>query len=288
MRLTRLFRLGAMSFTAALFLSPSGAHSEPLASAWTNGFHSKARLTAANLLGKGDGFALYAGVDIRLDKNWKTYWRSPGDGGGVPPEFDWSGSQNVKSLRVLYPLPKLLKDTYGISIGYKDKVIFPVAVTPADPSRPVRLRLAVYYGVCEDICIPAEARLELDVAPNARATISVQRDLMTAMRHVPARTSDGLTVTATKAVLDGASPHLLVTAKSTDVNARIDLFVVSRDGDNLPMAKRVERTADGQTIFRIDLKYVDKASSLAGKTLDLVLAANGRGIDVPWTVPPGS
>ncbi len=268
----------------ATLLLPGAALAEALASDWSQGFHSRARLTAATLLGEGSETVLYAGVDIRMDKNWKTYWKSPGDGGGIPPEFNWSRSQNVKAVRVMYPTPKLLKDIYGSAIGYKDKVIFPVSITPENPQLPVRLRLNVYYGVCEEICIPAEATLSLDVAPGARAAIPVQRDLMTAMAKVPNPKSNVLKVTKTVAKLNGKKPHLLIKVEPRDKDAHSSLFVASRDGDYMPIAKPIERATDGSILFRVDLSHMEKPKSLIGKTLDVVGAANDRGVSVPWTI----
>ena len=49
---------------------------------------------------------------------------------GVPPHFDFSGSENLKKADVLYPAPHLFTDETGQSLGYKDTVIFPVVVSP--------------------------------------------------------------------------------------------------------------------------------------------------------------
>jgi len=269
-----------MVFGAAPVLAGS------LASPWSKGFHSKVRLTAATLLGENDGTALYAGVDVRLDKNWKTYWRVPGDGGGIPPEFDWSGSRNVANARVMYPVPRRLSDKYGTSIGYKGGVLFPVALTPVNPALPINLRLKIYFGVCEEICIPAEAELSLDVAPGARATIPVQRNIMDALAKVPSETRDGMKISAHKARLSGDAPHLVVSVRVDDPSTAADLFVASRNGDYLPLAERIGRDADGTTTFRVDLKHLEPAVSLEGKTLDLTAVAGGRGIAQAWTVTP--
>ena len=40
-----------------------------------------------------------AGLLIELDGLWKTYWRVPGDA-GIPPQLDWSGSQNAAAIDV--------------------------------------------------------------------------------------------------------------------------------------------------------------------------------------------
>jgi DsbC/DsbD-like thiol-disulfide interchange protein len=99
-----------------------------------------------------------AGIEITLDPGWKTYWRHPGDS-GIAPEFDFSASQNVASVSVEWPAPELHHDGYGWIVGYADTVVLPLRITPADPAEPVSLRLAMHFGVCRDICVPAEAEL---------------------------------------------------------------------------------------------------------------------------------
>lgn len=101
-----------------------------------------------------------AGLDLVLDKGWKTYWRVPGDA-GVPPEFDWSRSRNIKSVTVLWPAPKRFIDKGGETIGYKDRVVFPLDVVAEDPGQPVELALAAFLGVCEIICIPVKLDMSL-------------------------------------------------------------------------------------------------------------------------------
>ena len=79
---------------------------------------------------------LRAGVELKLEPGWHTYWRYPGDS-GLPPRFDFSGSQNLAAAKVLYPAPHLYTDETGNTLGYKDHVIFPVRVTPKQPGQPV-------------------------------------------------------------------------------------------------------------------------------------------------------
>ncbi|MGI8525278.1 MAG: protein-disulfide reductase DsbD domain-containing protein, partial [Pseudolabrys sp.] len=111
---------------------------------------------------------LRAGIEIKLQTGWKTYWRSPGDS-GVPPRFDFTGSDNLASARVQYPAPHALTDETGTSIGYKGGVIFPVRIIPRDPSKPVMLKVTAEYAVCEKLCVPAEGRAELSLANSTGA-----------------------------------------------------------------------------------------------------------------------
>lgn len=110
-----------------------------------------------------------AALDIRLAEGWKTYWRVPGDA-GIPPYFDWSGSENLAAVEVSWPAP-IAFDTYGMTtLGYEHRVTLPLQVTAQDPARPVSLRLVFAYGLCAEICIPAEAALELTLPSVADAS----------------------------------------------------------------------------------------------------------------------
>src|SRR6266851_3848046 len=105
------------------------------------------------------GASTRAGVEIKLAPGWKTYWRYPGDS-GVPPSFDFSESQNVKSIEVAWPAPHAFTDDSGTSIGYKGSVIFPLRIVRQDPRQPAVIRLKLAYAVCEKFCAPTDAKAE--------------------------------------------------------------------------------------------------------------------------------
>jgi DsbC/DsbD-like thiol-disulfide interchange protein len=97
-----------------------------------------------------------AGLEIILKPGVKTYWRYPGDN-GVPPLFNWDGSQNLKAIEVIYPTPIKFEDGIGHSIGYKKSPVFLIKTTPIDASKPVTLTLKLDYALCETMCVPAVA-----------------------------------------------------------------------------------------------------------------------------------
>jgi DsbC/DsbD-like thiol-disulfide interchange protein len=179
--------VGALLLAGSLLLSCSLAQAGS-ASAWSGDLKSSLRLIAGN---PRDGKAR-AGIELKLQPGWKTYWRYPGDS-GVPPRFDFSGSENVSTAQILWPAPHAFPDGGGTSIGYKEDVIFPVLVTPRDPAKPVTLRLKADYAVCEKLCVPAEGRGELTLAGPA----TLDRELSAAEARVPkpvAATDAGVTV----------------------------------------------------------------------------------------------
>jgi DsbC/DsbD-like thiol-disulfide interchange protein len=104
-----------------------------------------------------------AGLSLALAPGWKTYWRSPGEA-GIPPVFDWSGSQNVKSVRIHWPSPVVFHTNGMQTVGYKGGVVLPLEVVPEVPGKPVHLQARVDMGICKDICMPAEITVSADLA----------------------------------------------------------------------------------------------------------------------------
>ena len=152
-----MFRAASVAFFCVL--SFAAAVAQPVKpSASTQGFHSRARLIG----GGQQGEHWLAGIEITLDQGFKTYWRTPGDS-GLPPRFDWSGSENLASTDIRWPAPKRHVDAAGVAYVYGKQAVIPVLAKPKDPTKPIRLVLALEYGVCNDICIPAHANLTLDL-----------------------------------------------------------------------------------------------------------------------------
>lgn len=118
---------------------------------------------------------------IQLAPGWKTYWRAPG-GNGIPPSFDWSGSQNLGAVRFHWPEPSVF-ETQGVrTIGYKHELVLPISITPQQAGKPVSLQGEVQFGVCEDVCLPVKARFTLNVKGTDTGSAAAIKD---ALNHQP-------------------------------------------------------------------------------------------------------
>src|SRR6478735_6535389 len=117
------------------------------ASPWQRDGHSAVRLLA----GSRSGAVLLGGIAFQLQQGWKTYWRSPGDS-GVPPRFDFSKSDNVEAVTVMWPAPMKFDDgAGGHSLGYKKQVVLPLRIVAKNADKPVTLRAAMNYAVCDKL-----------------------------------------------------------------------------------------------------------------------------------------
>ena len=245
----------------------SAAAAEPAASDWFQGFNNKARLLAGRAVRDGES-GLYAGVEIEMPEGWKTYWRSPGDAGGVPPEFDWQGSENLAATHVLYSAPHRLHDKAGDVVGYKDHVLFPVLVTPKDASKPVILHGKVAYGLCKDICIPAEAELQIAVPPDIGTSVTLT-DVLTLVPRAPARAGIDPSLAAWRLDQTTGKPKLVLSVETTSPGG-VDALVEAPGGVFVPLPKRVA-DVDGKAVFEVNLTDGVDIKDLKGKPLTVTL-----------------
>ncbi|HZP77452.1 MAG TPA: protein-disulfide reductase DsbD domain-containing protein [Pseudolabrys sp.] len=270
-------------FAAAASLFPiSGLRAEDSASPWVADVHSASRLIAGNKATTESGPVLRAGIEIKLDPGWKTYWRYPGDS-GVPPRFDFSGSDNLRSAKVLYPAPHEFTDEAGNSIGYKDAVVFPLQVVARDPAKPVRLRLKLDYATCEKLCVPAEGRgqLTLSGTGDADAVVTAAEALV----PKPAKLGDSapLAIRALRRVNNAAKPLVMVEV-AAPAGAKVELFAEGPTPEwALPVPAPAPGGPEGTQQFSFELDGLPPGANPASKdlTLTLTAVAGKDAIEVP-------
>ncbi|QIE57214.1 hypothetical protein G5B40_18265 [Pikeienuella piscinae] len=216
-----------------------------------------------------------AALRVDLAEGWKTYWRNPGEA-GIPPTFDWSGSENLAAVKIAWPAP-IVFDSYGVrTIGYEHEMMLPLQVTPDDPTRPVRLSLALFYGVCDDICIPARADIALNIEPGAPA--EGEAEIRAALEATPAPAS-GAGLKAAHCAIEGVGEAQRLTARLAFAAAPVHAPLVVAEGPEGvwfgPLETRLEkgeivatgemRAAPGEWIDRsaLRLTLLDRAEGPA-------------------------
>lgn len=247
------------------------------ASSWDGDARSAVRLVAGSR--PGDGW-LRAGIELRLADGWKTYWRYPGDS-GVPPVFDFSKSENVKSFSVLWPAPHRFTYEGGASIGYKGDVMFPVHVVPSDPGRPATLRLALNYAVCLNICIPAQGQAELVLAPGPSPYDS-SLAAAEALTPKPARVGDRapLGVAAVRREPGDSHPRVIVEVIAPS-SPPLDLFAEGPAADwALPLPEPVAGAPAGRRWFAFDLDGAPPGVDGTGAPLRFTVVSGENAVEV--------
>src|ERR1700720_4583203 len=261
----------ALGFAATVFASSLEIEVRAQdASPWQRDGHSAVRLVA----GSRCGAVLPGGIAIQLQQGWKTYWRTPGDS-GVPPRFDFSKSENIEAVTILWPAPMKFDDgAGGHSLGYHDQIVLPLRIVAKTADKPVKLRADINYAVCEKLCIPVEASAELAFTSVASTEDSA---LFAALDTVPkpANVGDPNPLTIRDVKRDGKSP-VLVDVVSPDARV-VNLFVEGPTPDwGLPVPKLLESSPPGVKRFAFELDGVPPGVNPDGAALKLTLVSGDR------------
>lgn len=167
------------------------------------------------------GQTLWLALRLTHAPRWHTYWINPGDA-GLPTEISWTLPVGVTAGDIVWPIPErfdLPADL--VDFGYTGDIalLIPLTIAPDFAGSTLPLAAAVKWYECDEICIPGNAgiTLELPVAASAD-TIAANAAVFARTRESQPRAdirldatyhfSDGalnLLVQATEAIFDNAT-----------------------------------------------------------------------------------
>ncbi len=250
------------------------------ASDWDAQAHTAARLIAGSSVKTSDAEFVRAGLEIKLDPGWKTYWRDPGNS-GLPPTLDFSGSGNVKAVTVLWPAPERFPDgAGGSSIGYLDHVILPLRIAPQDAGKPSSLQLKLGYDICANMCVPVESKLTLGLDGDGAEETAIEKAEVRVPRRVALGPRNGLAVLAVHREPGDAHERVVVDVAAPQ-GTPVELFVEGPTPDwSLPLP---EPTGGNGAIrqFTFDLDGLPPDAHAQGATLTFTAVSADDAIEVP-------
>ena len=200
-------------------------------------------------------------LDVALEKDWKTYWRSPGEG-GIAPSIAW---QTPLPVQWYWPTPQRF-DVAGIATqGYQGNVTFPLVVKGKMPDT---LAGVLTLSTCSDVCILTDYPFSLDLSGPTERQFTY--DFTKAMGTLPRE--DGLTSSLKAAWAPG---KLTVTAtRDTGWHAPALYLDGIEDADFARPTFKIQGETLTATVPVTD-GWGEAAPDLRGKTLSLVLADGG-------------
>lgn len=133
------------------------------------------------------GATFTAGVLLRMEKGWHTYWENSGEA-GIPTAITWTLPDGVTAGEILWPVPHKYNESGDVlTYGYADETMLLVPITVAPgvaPGTEIHLRATVTWLECEHICIPGQAAVELRLPVRAEPPSSANADLFTRVRSL--------------------------------------------------------------------------------------------------------
>jgi thiol:disulfide interchange protein/DsbC/DsbD-like thiol-disulfide interchange protein len=144
--------------------------------------HVEAELIAERAAAQ-PGKPVVVGLKLRMEPQWHTYWKNPGDS-GLPTKIQWILPEGWKAGEIQWPYPQKLPVGPLMNYGYEDEVVLLSEITPpaSAAAGPANLKAKAEWLVCKDICIPEKGELDLvlpvaaaEGAPNPRAEAPIAR-----------------------------------------------------------------------------------------------------------------
>lgn len=210
-------------------------------------------------------------LTVELKPGWKTYWRSPGEG-GVAPKISWpDGVTDSWS----WPVPSRFDISGMTTQGYHDKVTIPITL---DGVRGDTLDGMLTLSTCSNVCLLTDYPLHLDFTQAADEGFRSAFDR--AMRAVPG--TSGVSADLSAWLSDG---NLVVTGTTDGKWDNPGIYFDPLEGDILPGEPVIKH--DGNTLrvtVPVTDEWGDKPASLKGKALSFVLTNGDRAQQTTMTV----
>ncbi|HXL24223.1 MAG TPA: protein-disulfide reductase DsbD domain-containing protein [Chthoniobacterales bacterium] len=207
------------------------------------------------------GKAFNVGLLLRMAPGWHTYWKFSGDA-GLPTEIKWKLPPGWKIGEIQWPIPTKTNDPGDIqTYGYQDEILLLQEITP--PAKidisPVKLSAEANWLVCEKICIPGGANLELEL-PTSTTAEPKNTDLFARYRRLlPQNLPDSKTAT-TSWSRTGSDLHFRI-ANETLANYQIIDFYPLPQGNTVVGHPSIESRTPNEITFRIPVESPDKKLS---------------------------
>src|SRR5882724_9365976 len=112
--------------------------------------HTQARLALATETAR-PGDTVMAGVHLRMDPGWHTYWRNPGQSGiGVATTIAWQLPKGVTAGEIQWPTPEKLPDPQYTTYIYENDVVLlvPLKLATDLPAGPLEIKGKVDWQEC--------------------------------------------------------------------------------------------------------------------------------------------
>ncbi|PYL13794.1 MAG: thiol:disulfide interchange protein [Verrucomicrobia bacterium] len=229
------------------------------------------------------GKSFTVGLLLRMAPGWHTYWKFSGDA-GLPGEVKWNLPDGWKVGDIQWPIPLKTTDPGDIqTYGYQDEVLLMQEIIPPAKidSSSVKLSAEANWLVCEKICIPGSASLQLEL-PTSTTSAPANTEMFARFRRLLPQDWPGAEVVKANWTRAGSDLRLSLTSATLANYPAADFFPLPPVNVVVGHPKIESRQGD-EIAFRIPIESANKdLSSLRGL---VVFAQHANGNDrAAWQI----
>ncbi|MCJ8517525.1 DsbC/DsbD-like thiol-disulfide interchange protein [Pseudorhizobium tarimense] len=264
-----LARLAPAAMLAALaFVVPAKAETTD----WAHNEGGRMRVVALPPATNG---TVKGALQIEPNEGWITYWREPGDA-GIPPQLIVSPDEGVELTRLAYPIPKRIDNGPLRDIGYDHPVTLPFELAVKDATKPLSIGVSAFVGLCRNICIPFQARFELNLASQGATPVQEAMVLASAEANLPEPPSDDFAVT--QYTLSGNQMLQLKLRLPRGTAAAPEVIVTGPQGHTFFDSQNGQKEGD-LYVLDIPIEKLPKDYEMRGKRWGILVIAGDRAME---------
>jgi thiol:disulfide interchange protein DsbD len=158
------------------------------------------------------GDTIWAGVDMKMDAGWHTYWKNPGDS-GIATTIKWDLPPGVTAGEIQWPLPEKLPPAEVTTYVYENEVMLLEPLTLATNLPPGRLNLKadVAWLECQEQCVPGKTNVEATLDVGGETKISADAVTIYSWKSkLPRKFTDLITTAWWEKTADGDTRSLIM------------------------------------------------------------------------------
>jgi len=229
-----------------------------LAGNFAHAAHTQAQLIlSADIARPGD--TIWAGVDLKMESGWHTYWKNPG-AAGMATKIQWQLPPGVTAGEIQWPLPEKLPPAEVTTYGYNDEVVLLVPLRLANDLKPgpLDLKADVSWLECKKACIPGKATVETTLNIGDQTKASADAATIEFWQNKVPKSATNLTVYARWYDSTNANPRSLLIQIKPPKSGAVDFFPDA--SDDFEIQPKTKSTFDEYSNSTIVNKFVKKFS----------------------------
>ena len=227
-----------------------------------------------------------AGVDLKMEPGWHTYWKNPGEAGSAT-KIEWQLPPGISAGEIQWPLPEKIPPAEVTTYGYENEVVLLVPLKLASNLSvgPLNLAAKVSWLECKESCIPADQNVEALINIGSESKIAADFSTLDSWKNkVPRALTNWTVLVWWEQPATGDTRPLVMNGSFTEIYGLLpntfDFFPDANDGYEIQAT--TEKITEATTHFSLR-KTIKKFSGDWPKEVSgvLVMELNQRWADHP-------